>query len=743
MAYGVKYIFELYGYGYGTYWRVELAKDGYVGSVVTGVEVDATAGLTISLEGMGGGKFFTSQGNVVKGTSATLRILIENDTQYEQFLEFAAVEEREWKMLIYKGTSPEDASLSRELFIQPDVFTHPYQDYPFFIQLTATDEVGRLSGIPFINGALRYSERKSITWFLFEIMNKLGVERQMRVVCEVFADGMFPINSPLHVATVDPTKYIVNKGRENETVMNCHEVVNDLLKPFGCIMFLGVDNKWVIKRINDFAKDAYTETTYTAWDGLTTATVSNHIKACNGNTDESIINFVNPSNVKFDWRWNRCILQFYVGDSGNFVFDGNLAPDAWFNDNTLTTWTKFVAPPSYDYGWNYERAEIFADAFYMSGDPLTFSVNTTDNYIHSVEGGNPFEDGDRIIFKLNDGDTMPSGINNNRPYYVVNTDVTGAGTFQIAQLEGGTPQNINSAGSGDFWLGEVGTESLDYAMQLNEHQDTLWSSGTMTNNNGVISQAVDVLQQSGNTWEISFYWKLNASPVVETQTYPGYGYLGITVTTSGGTIYYYNKSTDTWGTTPHYNRLEDASQRYAWKKEEFTSDFPANGEFKVEFYQPSAETLNATNIQISKIEGVINIGGETEVEFIEKIAEVGKEYAYDADTVILLSGDAPSDIYQGHIGYNGGLAVDWARKGVTESKELLDILLQGYMNNYGRSTIVINGTLKGNVDVEDLIETYSGYERDGEEITPRLMLNGGTLDVEDGTWSGEWIEINE
>lgn len=752
MAWGAKYRFHIYSHSVGTYWRVDLAQADYVGSVSEALDV-AEDSLLINLEGRGGEKFFTSSGNVLKGTSASISICVDSSGVATAMAEFATVDEQEWKMLIYKGTAPGNETLYHELFVQPDVYNYPYSDYPYFVTIRASDEVGRLNSMKFMNGLARYTSRQSLMYFIFEITGKLGISRELREGCNVYSTEMSSLASasPLMQATVDPTKYLKNVGRENEEAWNCHEVLNDLLKPFGIVMHLGRDNRWLLRRVNEAAADSYTERTIS--DATTVdsnATVSSHIKQTNSEVDTTIVTLINEPMVRVDWRWKRATLKYYVGNSGNFVFNGDLAPSAWFNINTLTNWTKLVSPPANNYAWTYERTQPLTEVYYLDGTEYGFVTDTENNRLRLTTAGTIFEDGDRVILVKDNSATMPGNIDNNRPYYVVNSgteEVVGVTyqTIQLAQLSGTTPSGITSVHSGNVYIGALGIESIDYAVQLNDHVNNLWSgSGAIQNNSGLQTPGTDVLQQSGNTFTLSFYWRLNPNNNLERQTNAGYIYYAVTVTTSASTVYYYNKISDSWSTVIYYNTLEDDSLRYPWIKEEMSGDFPADGTFHVSFYQASAEVLDVASAEIAAITGDIQIGGDIDVEFVQKVGEVGKEYAYDAEPIELYTGDAPSNIYQNHIGVGGSLATGWFRKGVTETQELLDLLLQSYMNNYGRTTLKIDGDLMADFDAEDILEDANlTYTRESVEVTPRFMITGGTLNCEAGTWNAEFTEINE
>lgn len=770
MAFATKYRFHLYGFYVGTYWKIDLQKDGYVGSINSSENLDAAAALVINLEGMGGEKYFTATGSRLKSTSATLQIFVDNATIKEELDEFATLTNASWKMLIYKGTASGNETIWAELMIQPDVYSHPYEDFPYFISITATDELGRLNAIPFDNSGTAYTARDSYMTYIMAILGKLNISRQVKSVCNVFASGM-ATDDPLWQATVDPTKYVNNAGRENEEVWNCADVLNDLLAAFGAVMLLGRGNAWTIRRINELAADSFQENTYSAASGVaSSAAVSDHIISTNGNTDDSIMTFINSPMISVGWRWKRVGLRIFTGGNENFVFRGDLSPAYWTGLNSLLYWFEVNKGPSADPTVKYgattpfpaveliERVEIFEDVKYMGGvyingdipnstihtwladqtfNDLILGTGTTDE-IYSV-------DDEVFLMKANDA-VMPVPLGDNRSYFI--KQFTG-GDFRYPQLsltQGGAVIDLTSDGSGTRFIGLAATEQLTYAVQINGYQTAEYSSGDITNKNGIYTAGVWVLAGSGNTISISFFWRLIFDNADAFQSDAAYGYWQLTISTPGGTIYYYNKTTFAWQTTAVANVLEDDLKAYDWRHERVdSSTIPADGRMEFWIYQPSsASNTELLGMQVANIESSFTIGGVTDAEYIDKVCEVGEDFAYTADTIELYSGDLPSTAYKGYVGYGGALAVNWYRRGVSETKELTDILLQCMMNNCGRTSLKVSGNLMGDFVPDQIIEDSNlQYEREGGTVTPRLMLLGGSLNVEEGLWSGEWVEIVE
>jgi len=768
MAFATKFRFNLYSYHIGTYWKIDLQVDGYAGSVLSKEVADES--FQITTEGQGGGKFGTSGGSCIKGTSANLSILIQNSTDRDLFLELATVEEQEWKMLIYKGTAPGNEVIYHELFIQPDVYQFPYEDYPYFISLRAVDEIGRLQSIKFYSaGTTRYTTRNTIMYFIFEILDKLGIQRSIREVCNIYSTEMDDgtSDSPLMQATVDPTTYLVNKGRDNEDVMNCHQVLNELLKPFCLIMTLGNDNRWYIRRLTELAASSHTQRIIS--DATTvdsTSSVTGHILTTNTEKDDTIVTFINSPVTFVDWRWKRMTLTFNLGDADSLVLDGDFAASKWDDINTLTNWSKEFRFPADGRTLVYERVQVSALEDYQAGHFLpsnvgdssiyTFTPNTGNDYLQVTDAldaqESPFKVGDKVYISHSHGATLPSPLANYIPYWVVdilNPSADGDSDpdihqIRISNVEGGDPVNMTNSGSGTFYLGFSKEASIKNVAQLNGYQTNLWSDDTVDDKSGIESATVAVIAGAGNTFEIAFWWKILFDNSLTIQANGAEAYYELKLVGASDT-YYYSVSAGSWGTTRVVNTITDPRDRYEWYREKVNpADFPVDGDLSLILYTPSsASNTDTSGIQYALVESSFLYKGQLEAEIIQKTAEVGKDYAYDPPEIEVMNGDAPSSVYRGHIGIGSSLTTDWYRKGVTESKELLDLMMQTYMNNYGRTSMKVSGMLMADFDAEQVISDDNlDYEREGATVTPKLFFNGGSYNVENGTWNGEWVEIN-
>ncbi|MCE7996420.1 MAG: hypothetical protein HEP71_30865 [Roseivirga sp.] len=717
---------------------------------------------SLRYEGQGGTKFTGASRNVITGSSLTFKLLVNNPADRDAFREFSTSSEDEWLAILDYGDSPGSFGQVWKGFLLPEVYTFPHDGFPYEVSITATDGVGRLNGIKFeqTNGQ-RYSETNSFMFFFYEIMNKLGITREVQDIVNVYCTGMSqnPTDSALMQAKIDPTKYLRNKGRENETVWDCLSVLNDMMLPFLARVRQGSQTQWQIVRVPELALGSTIKRTVTAFDTVDSSTQDgSHLKHCTPANVANPIRFIGRPTVRMDWRWKRVAIQIYPGESGNFILDGDLNPSSWLNVNTLINWTVENRGPNPDYNFSYQRIEVFEDVDYLAGvyipedlEESTVYKFTGDNSTDEVtvlSGGaeGPYKVGDKVFLTKADTAVMPAPLINDRTYYVTILNDPNSNKVRLSQTSGGTSLNLATDGSGDLFIGKSETVQLSYAVQINGYQTAYWVGGDITNKNGIESRPVDVIAGSGNSFELAFFWKMIFDNNYQFQTEKADAYYQLIITTNGGTRYFFHKSTGTWSTVATAIKLEDDSKGYGWIRERVEpAEITVDGKLTLLLYQPSSSAnMDTLGVQYANIQADFNISGEVDIEFIEKVAEVGADYSEEVEPFELYSGDLPSSVFTGHISVGSNLATGWRRRDIFESKELTDLMLQGLLNNYGRSTITVTGTLHGDIMIDDIISDINlRYNNGEEEITPKLMITGVVWDVKNGTWTGEFKEIRE
>jgi hypothetical protein len=777
MAYSNRFTFAFYNQ-HEKWVQIAIQQKDYEGAN-TELTVAGPQPVVYKLEGAGGTKFAAASGNVITGSSLQISLVVTNETEEAAFREFSTAPEDEYRVILNYGTGPSSFNQIWYGFLMPEVYEQPHMGYPYFINLTATDGVGRLNGYKFLTAAAaRYTTRRPIMYFVFEILNKIGLGLNVTEVLNCYSDEMdaTTADSPLTQATVDPTKYINNRGRENETVWNCLEVLNDMLSPF----LIRVRQTQIYSNSTGlpdwglFCVPELSQTTVNARRLTNSTTVSDFnskalVKQTTTATAANPIRFINKARISSDWRWKRIVLRILTGYTANFFLNGDLNPSSWVSDTMLKNWFEEYRGPSFEftvkYGATtpfpavplYNRESIFEEVDYQAGVYIPDDVPNSTIYkfsassftadaltVNTLIPAGVFEIGSAVFFtKANDA-VMPLGLGHNRVYYVHSFYAGDPNQLRISATVGGDFIDLTSNGSGDLFIGAVATTNISYAVQINGYQTTFWTTGDITNKNGIKSKPVEVQVGDGtNTMQISFFWKIIFDNASEFQTHPAEAYYQIIIQ-NGATKYYFNKATGLFTTTPIAMILEDDLKDYEWNREaidliEITQD----GDLSLYIYQPSS-TLNTDTlgIQIAQITADFDIGGVEDIEFIEKVAEVGADYSEEVEPFELLTGDMPSAYFPSHIGVASNLAVNWARRGVTEEKELTDLMLIGMMNNYGRSTITVNGQLYGDVLWDNIIEDANlAYDNGEETITPRLLLCGGEYDFKAGIWSGEYKEI--
>jgi|GEM_PF-3569820 len=98
---------------------------------------------------------------------------------------------------------------------------------------------------------------------------------------------------------------------------------------------------------------------------------------------------------------------------------------------------------------------------------VSFTVNTSTDFITSGTTGIPFVAGDRVSFEADAG-TLPGGLSGGTWYYIINPS---GNTFQVSLTKGGSAVNITSSGTDPFTMSLEYTVNLNYAVVQQDEPD--------------------------------------------------------------------------------------------------------------------------------------------------------------------------------------------------------------------------------------------------------------------------------
>lgn len=131
-------------------------------------------------------------------------------------------------------------------FVTPESYQDVLFQPPYYVSIEASDRLGDLKYQDF-----RYGEDEVVTGFLSQLQilsiclhGKILFDNKYRIACNIFASGQSTsARTPLDQTYVDVSKYKTENG-----VMNCEEVVLDILKSYQAVLFCEGDYWYVVRK---------------------------------------------------------------------------------------------------------------------------------------------------------------------------------------------------------------------------------------------------------------------------------------------------------------------------------------------------------------------------------------------------------------------------------------------------------------------------------------------------------------
>lgn len=141
-------------------------------------------------------------------------------------------------------------------FLKPDgVFQSFVNDY-WIINLTCVDGLGFLSDLAFVKETgLQFVGLQSGKDILYNALKRTGLNLPLNTSLNIYYDGLTPSDTldPLTQMYVSTTRFIKD---DNDTIMNCKEVISSILKLFNASV-TQYNGEWYVWRTNELAENAY------------------------------------------------------------------------------------------------------------------------------------------------------------------------------------------------------------------------------------------------------------------------------------------------------------------------------------------------------------------------------------------------------------------------------------------------------------------------------------------------------
>lgn len=138
-------------------------------------------------------------------------------------------------------------------YVVPEFSSEPYMAAPYEFTLTASDQIGELKNLPFVNDAgNNYRGEMNMIAILVEVLRRCDLSLPVRCGVNVWADIMNQSGDPLSQAMIDMRIF---DGK------NCEYVLQELAKPFRAQIFQSMGYWWIIRLSDAVGNFEYREFT--------------------------------------------------------------------------------------------------------------------------------------------------------------------------------------------------------------------------------------------------------------------------------------------------------------------------------------------------------------------------------------------------------------------------------------------------------------------------------------------------
>ena len=320
MAYGIKYHIQ-YTNEKGNVTLVNILKNGHV-SPDTEIQGGSNDPVSIRWFGEGEDKY-----SPIHGSEASVALNVTTDFQFSEFIE---VDDDEYRIDINH-----DGTLLWRGWMIPDLHQEQYKDPPYSLTIRAIDGLGRLKGIDYTIPA---TPRQSIMRTIWDCLDQVGSELSLYEAVDLYETTMSVQESasPLTQAQINTAGFKDSNG----DVFDCHRVLTEILKPFGCRMHQDAGAWWIVPvNLMDAAFVARKWDAYNDFDiansyftgGLYTPTIST-------GTDKNIVGALTIQPIIP--AYTKHTIEFTAGVVSNLITDGEFEEAAWSSTTALIEWVE-------------------------------------------------------------------------------------------------------------------------------------------------------------------------------------------------------------------------------------------------------------------------------------------------------------------------------------------------------------------------------------------------------------------
>lgn len=371
---------------YGVRHRLEFTDLHHISEKAVRYDIEERAYVGPIEEMCGGGKPITVryEGDRDDGSVAlvpshvVLQVLVETNGQYTHLHQS---DDRKYRGKLYIG----DDFLSLELYhvgyAIPEFHAEPYLFEPYPLEVTFSDQLGEMKNLDFldINDNKFKGDLKCIK-IISEVLKKTGLELPIRCGINVFEETMAQAvtDDPLDQAYVDSRIYYGANEPDK-----CNDVLKSLIEPFRAQMFQSMGVWWIIRLSDSVGTFAYREFDFNGdYDSNSTFNPIKELDTPTAIRAGAGAMFANASQrLEYLQNFGYFAITHDLRKDGNLIDEGRFEAediiDLGSGNSTFKNWNVLVGQPGTTFGHesviNGNSLGAFFFDFSMANNPQTDS----------------------------------------------------------------------------------------------------------------------------------------------------------------------------------------------------------------------------------------------------------------------------------------------------------------------------------------------------------------------------------
>lgn len=356
--------YMLYDDMLGNVTRAELLESGFSG---TGERICGSGEPVVIQWGSTDGE---ERYDPIKGSSCT--VSFESDTDFK-FLDLFTADNRKFRIDIYKGPAADDLNLYWTGFMLPELYSEPYAQPQYYVSLKAVDGLGMLKYTPF---DLQSQSVAQIS-ILKNILDTLDLHIPIVIADDLYETQMLMTidDEPFAQSKVNTDVYVKNKKRMKAL---------DVLKANLQLKYMRIYQDRGTLRITryDLLRGVYGHRVYDKrWNFLYSEYV-NPVQDIQLPTADLYPIFVNKNQeLSIKTAFHEITATLTYGIETNLIADGDFAPSAFSDSETLINWTDTA---------HIEAREPFPGSYAVAitddGTTPGFSLTSRPVYLYTGNG---------------------------------------------------------------------------------------------------------------------------------------------------------------------------------------------------------------------------------------------------------------------------------------------------------------------------------------------------------------------